>query len=83
MSLKHVWLGSMRAMATMFNKQPPLASRPFDSIRSGFVIGEGAGALILEDMDHARKRGARMYAEVRLHAAAGHLSPQGSSQTAG
>jgi 3-oxoacyl-[acyl-carrier-protein] synthase II len=54
---------SMRALSTR-NDQPQKASRPFDKDRDGFVIGEGAGILILEEYDSAKKRGAKIYAEV-------------------
>jgi len=55
---------ALRAMSTGFNDQPTKASRPYDKDRDGFVMGEGAGVVILEEYEHAKKRGAKIYAEL-------------------
>ncbi|ANE48958.1 3-oxoacyl-ACP synthase [Paenibacillus swuensis] len=54
---------SMRAMSTR-NEEPEKASRPFDVDRDGFIMGEGAGVMIIESLEHAQKRGAKIYAEI-------------------
>jgi 3-oxoacyl-[acyl-carrier-protein] synthase II len=53
-----------RALSTGFNDAPERASRPYDQDRDGFVMGEGAGAVVLEEYDHAKRRGARIYGEL-------------------
>ena len=60
-----------RALGTAFNDTPEKASRPYDKDRDGFVMGEGAGALILEEYEHAKARGAKIYGEVKGYGMSG------------
>ena len=55
---------SLRALSTGFNEEPTRASRPYDKDRDGFVMGEGAGAVVVESLEHAQARGAKIYAEL-------------------
>ncbi len=80
---------AMRALPVNYNDQPEKASRPFDAKREGFVFSEGAGAVILESLEHARGRGAHIYAEVlgyasaadAFHIAAPHPEGEGAIRT--
>lgn len=60
---------NMKAMSTRSNDEPERASRPFDAKRDGFIMGEGAGVLVLETLEHARARGANILCELAGHAA--------------
>lgn len=62
---------ALKALSTHYNDEPARASRPFDAKRDGFVIGEGAGLLLLEHLDSARERGAKIYAEIVGYGASG------------
>jgi 3-oxoacyl-[acyl-carrier-protein] synthase II len=60
-----------KALSTGFNDTPERASRPYDQDRDGFVMGEGAGIVILEEYEHAKKRGAKIYAEIKGYGMSG------------
>ncbi|HNW79358.1 MAG TPA: beta-ketoacyl synthase N-terminal-like domain-containing protein, partial [Candidatus Competibacteraceae bacterium] len=62
-SLTHLF-DAMGALSTQYNATPQIASRPYDAKRDGFVISGGGGVVVLEELEHARRRGARIYAEL-------------------
>lgn len=72
-----------KSLASNYENNPTEASRPFDSDRSGFVMGEGSGIVVLEEYEHAKKRGAKIYAEIKGYGLSGDAHHMTSPPTNG
>src|SRR5215218_9645647 len=72
--INRIWMAGFaasRALSTGFNDTPTRASRPYDKDRDGFVLAEGAGCVVLEEYEHAKRRGAKIYAEIKGYGLSG------------